>query len=157
MSSYPTPCYADMQRAVPSDPRAGTNTYLVMPSYTAISNFSIFEGLGRTDLFPDFGGDVLYDVAPTHVGKFRLSHSGYSSVSQLICEFNIAFSTFADFRQLQIPNAQTKYYEIVPAHTKTPQNTTLKIANLYFEFKFHYFEQGCTLCARSRRLISNTN
>ena len=48
------------------------------------------------------------------------------------------FSNFTDFRHLQIPNAWTKYYEILPAHTKTPHNTTHKIARLYFEFKYHF-------------------
>ena len=60
--------------------------------YSDIKFLNILRyGLGRTDLFPDFSGDVLYDVPPTHVGKFRLLHSGYSSFSQLICELNIAF------------------------------------------------------------------
>ena len=64
------------------------------------------------------------------------------------------FSNFADFRQLQIPNARTKYYEIVFAHTQTPHDKTHKIANQYFEFRYHFltlqkkipitFEQGCT-------------
>ena len=63
------------------------------------------------------------------------------------------FSNFADLRQLQIPNAQTKYNEILPGNTKTPLNTTRKIANRYFELKNHFltlqknpitFEQGCT-------------
>ena len=48
------------------------------------------------------------------------------------------FSNFAEFRQLQIPNARMKYYEIWPAYTKTPHNTTHKIANLYFESKYHF-------------------
>ena len=48
------------------------------------------------------------------------------------------FSNFADFRQLQILNARTKYYEILPAHTKTPHDTTHKITNRYFEFKYHF-------------------
>ena len=65
------------------------------------------------------------------------------------------FSNFADLRQLQIPNAQTKYYENLPGHTKTPLNTTHKIANRYFELQYHFltlqkktpitFEQGCTM------------
>ena len=46
MSSYPTSCYADMQRAAPSDSGARTSSYWVMPSYTAISNFSKFWGRG---------------------------------------------------------------------------------------------------------------
>ena len=59
---------------------------------------------------------------------------------------------FADLRQLQIPKAQTKYHEILLAHTRTPPNTTCKIANRYFELKYHFltlqkipitYEQGC--------------
>ena len=45
------------------------------------------------------------------------------------------FSNFADFRQLQITNAQTKYYDILAAHNKTPHNTTRKIPNRYIELK----------------------
>ena len=48
-------------------------------------------GLGRADSFPAFGGDVFYDVPPTNEDQFRSLHSGYSSFSQIICEFNIAF------------------------------------------------------------------
>ena len=59
---------------------------------------------------------------------------------------------FADFRQLQIPKAQTKWYEILFAHTRTPPNKTCKNANRYFELKYHFstlqnnpftYEQGC--------------
>ena len=31
-----------------------------------------------------------------------------------------------------------KYYEILPTHTETPRNATLKIANLYIEFNDHF-------------------
>ena len=55
-----------------------------------------------------------------------------------ICRFNITFFNFANFRQLQIPNAQRKYYEIWPAYTKTPHNATHEIANRYFELKYHF-------------------
>ena len=41
ISSYPIPFYADMLRAVPADSGAGSNSYWVMPSNTAISNLSI--------------------------------------------------------------------------------------------------------------------
>ena len=47
-------------------------------------------------------------------------------------------SHFSNFRQLQIPNARTKYYEILLARTKTPHNTTHKITNRYCEFKYHF-------------------
>ena len=65
------------------------------------------------------------------------------------------FFNFADLRELQTPNAQTKYYDILPAHIKTTHDTTHKIANQYFEFEYHFstlqkimitFEQGCTNC-----------
>ena len=39
-------------------------------------NISRYD-LGRTDLFPDFCGDSLNDVPPTHVDKFLLLNSGY--------------------------------------------------------------------------------
>ena len=48
------------------------------------------------------------------------------------------FSNFTDCRQLQIPNAWTKYYEIPPAHPKTPHDTTHKVASLYFVFKYPF-------------------
>ena len=48
------------------------------------------------------------------------------------------FSNFADFRRLQISNASTKYYEILPDYTKTPHDTNHKIASLYFEYKYHF-------------------
>ena len=58
------------------------------------------------------------------------------------------FSNLADFRHL-------KTNEILPAHTKTPYNTTHKIASQYFEFRYHFltlqkkfpitFEQGCSI------------
>ena len=62
------------------------------------------------------------------------------------------FSNFAEFRELQKPNTRTKYYEILPAHTKTSHDTSHKIANRYFKFNYHFltlqknpitFEQGC--------------
>ena len=113
MSSYPIPCYADMQRSA--------------------AMFSMmFHRLTRTNF-------VYYNL----VIRFNLS----LSVNQ-----TSHFSNFADFRQLQIPNARMKYYEILPTHTETPHNTNHKIANRYFEFKYHFatlqknpitFEQGC--------------
>ena len=64
----------------------------------------------------------------------------------LVISFNLSlsvsqishFSIFADFRQLQIPNARTKCYEILPTHTETPHDTNHKIANRYFEFRYMY-------------------
>ena len=55
------------------------------------------------------------------------------------------FSNFAEFRQLQIPNAKPKYYEILPAHTKTPRNTTRKIVYRYCELKYHFLTMPKTI------------
>ena len=122
-------------------------------SNTAIWISSLFRGRAmpeRSDLVPDFLGNVSYDIPPTHVGKFLLLHSGYSMVSAAISTPD--FSNIADFRQLQIPNAHTKYYEISTVNTETPQNTARKIANWYIELEYHpstlqknpiTFEQGC--------------
>ena len=60
------------------------------------------------------------------------------------------FSNFADFTQLQITNARTKYYEILPAHTKTPSYGTHKISNRYFEFEYHFL----TLKKKFRLLLN---
>ena len=60
----------------------------------------------------------------------------------------LGFSNFVDFRQPQIPNARTKYYEILTTNT---DNITNNIANLYIVSKYHLstlqkipitFEQG---------------
>ena len=76
-----------------------------------------------------FCSNVLYYVPPTHVVKFCLLYSGYSSLSQLVSQFNITFFNFADLTQLQTTNTQAKYCEILPAHIKTTHDTTHKIAN----------------------------
>ena len=60
------------------------------------------------------------------------------------------FSNFVGFRQLQIPNARTEYYEISPAYSRTPHNTTHKIASLYLEFKYHFL----TLQKKFRLLLN---
>ena len=39
------------------------------------------------------------------------------------------FSNFAHFRQLQKPDALTKYYEIGTTNTETPYDSTRKIAS----------------------------
>ena len=77
------------------------------------------------------------------------------------------FANFADFRQLQILNARTKYYEILPAHTTTPHNTINKITNRYFEFKYHFstlqkkfrllLNKGVQMCQKPHTLGSENN
>ena len=152
MSSYPTPCYADMQRAVPSDSGAGTSSYWVMLSYSAISNFSIFWERVSAELiyFPisvAIFSMMFHRLMWTNFAYNILDIRLYLSVSMNLTSH---FSNFAEFRQLQIPNAQTKYYEILPARTKTHHNTTHKIANWYFEFKYHF----STLQKRFRLLLN---
>ena len=153
MSSYPIPFYADMHRVVPADSGAGTSSYWEMSCNTAISSFSIF-----------WKAELIY--LPISAAMFsmmfhRLMWTNfvyYILAIRLVLSLSVKlpshFSNFVDFRQLQIPNAQTKYYEILPAHTKTPRNTSHRIANRYFEFKYHFltlqikipitFEQGCS-------------
>ena len=95
---------------------------------------------GRIGLVPVFCGNVLYDVPPTHVDKFILFHSGYLIASLVSISGVILtphFPNFADFRQLQISYAQTKYYEILTATMPIPRNTTRKIASWYIEFEYH--------------------
>ena len=140
MSSYPTPCYADMQRAVPSDSGAATSSYWVMPSYTAISNFSIFWGRTWAELiyFPISVAMffmMFRRLMWTNFVYYILDIRLYLSLSVNLTSH---ISNFADFRQLQIPNVRTKYYEIFPAHTKKTHNKTHRIANRYFEFKYHF-------------------
>ena len=65
-----------------------------------------------------------------------LLHAGYSIVSRISISAVILIpdlSNFADLRQLQIPNAQTKHYKI----TETPRNTSHKIANWHIESKYN--------------------
>ena len=140
MSSYPIPCYADMQRAVPAGSGAETSSYWVMPSNTAIWSFSIFRDKVWAELiyFPisaAMSSMMFHRLMWTNIFYYTLDIRFCISLS---VNQTSHFSNFADFRQLQIPNAQTKYYEHLPAYTKTPQNATRKIANWYFEFKCHF-------------------
>ena len=109
-----------------------------------------------SDLIPDFCGDGLYDAPPTHVDNFFLLHSGYSFYLSLSVNWTSNFSKFADFRQLYIPNAPTKCYETLHAHTKTPRISKLHIdiKNLNATFRLCQkipiaFEQGCTVTVDS--------
>ena len=100
MSSYPIPCYADMQwlcRRTQEREPAHTGQCLAIQRYDISQYFEIGP---RQNIFSDFHGDDFYDVQPTHVDKFLLVYSDYSFLSELICQFNIAFSNLSDFRQL---------------------------------------------------------
>ena len=156
MSSYPIPCYADVQRAVPAGLGAGTSSYWVMPSNTAIWSFSIFRDKVWAELiyFPisaAMSSMMFHRLMWTNFFYYTL-HIRFC-ISLSVNETSL-FSNFADFRQLQISNAQTKYYEHLPAYTETHHNATRKITNWYFELKYHFlalqkkfaitFEQGCT-------------
>ena len=69
-----------------------------------------------------------------------LLHSGYSIVSRVFYlsnHFDNGLCKIAEFRQLQIPNAQRKHCEILTTNTETPHNTT-KNAKWYFEFEYHF-------------------
>ena len=79
MSSYPIPCYADMQRAVPADSGAGTGLYWAMPSNTAIWNFSIFRDRAQEELIY-FPIPVAMFSMMFHrlMWTFSLLHSCYS-------------------------------------------------------------------------------
>ena len=79
--------------------------------------------------------------------KFLLLHSGYSIVSRVSISAVIStpdFSKFADFKQLQIPNAQTKYYEILTTnmeHLIIPF-TKLQTDVLNLNITFRHFKQS---------------
>ena len=75
-----------------------------------------------------------------HVDIFVSLHSGHlivSCVSIAALILTLELGNFADFTQLQIPNAQTKYYEILTTITETPHNTIRKITNWCIAFKYH--------------------
>ena len=102
MSSYSTPCYADLQRAMPSDSGAGTSSYWVMPSYTAISNFSIFWGRAQAGLiyFPisvAMFSMMFHRLMWTNFVYYILDIRLYLSLSVNLTSH---FSNFADLRQL---------------------------------------------------------
>ena len=154
---FPIPFHADMQRAVPADSGAGTSSYWVMPSNTTIPNFSIFWNGAHAELIHFPISAAMFSMMFQRLMWTNFVY--YILVIRIFLSLSVNltshFSNFADFRQLQIPNAQKKYCEILPAHTKTLRYTTHKITNRYFEFKYHFltlqkkipitFEQGCTM------------
>ena len=90
MSSYPFRCYANSDAG---GLRSGNQ--FILGNAKQYSDMEFLHnsryGLGRTDLFPDFCGDVLSDVPATHVDKFLPSNSGHSFLYQPICQLNITF------------------------------------------------------------------
>ena len=137
MSSYPILCYGDMQRTVPADSGAGTRSYWVMPRNATIWNASIFRAVAKLIYFPIsvvMFSILFHRLMWANFFYYILDIRFYFSLS---VKSTSHFSTLSDFRQLQIPHAQTKYYEILPAHSKTPHDTTRKIVNRCFELKYH--------------------
>ena len=55
----------------------------------------------------------------------------------LICHVDSRFFELWWFRQLQMPNAETKYYAIVTTNKEIPHNNTREIVSWYIEFKYH--------------------
>ena len=114
MSSYPILCYGDMQRAVPADSGAGTRSYWVMPSNATIWNVSIFRAVAKLIYFPIsvvMFSILFHRLMWTNYFYYILDIRFYFSLS---VKSTSHFLNLSDFRQLQIPHAQTKYYEILP-------------------------------------------
>ena len=145
-NSYLIPSKAYMQREVPGDPGAGTSSYWVMPSNTATKISTIFRNRVITELIYFLSSAAMVSMMFRrlilihffyHFLAIRLYHE---FLSQLNYHFDIAFFNFSYFRQQQQQNKSMKDYEILPTQTKTPRNTTRKIANIYIEFNYHFFD-----------------
>ena len=132
-----------MQREVPGDPGAGTSSYWVMPRNTATKISTIFQDRVITELIY-----LLISAAMVSMMFRRLIwiHFFYHFLFICIRSFYLSltviltshFSNITYFRQQQQQSKPMKYYEILPTHTETPRNTTLKIANLYIEVNYHF-------------------
>ena len=129
-----------MQRAVPTHSGAGNSSYSVMPSNTAISNFSNFAIGPRQNWF---------------ISRFRRRCSLWCSTDSCGHIFFIIFWLFhlfsaylwikhRNFRTLlTLDNYRyqtherniTKFYLLIPKHL-IMQLT--KLQSLYFEFKYHF-------------------
>ena len=72
------------------------------------------KGRDRSDLFPDFCGDVLYVVPSTHVDKFILLQSG----SAIVSRFSISgyMSVWQSISQslLNLEHYTIRYHYIIP-------------------------------------------
>ena len=121
--------------------KSGNQFILGNVQYSRMNFFDISKwDHGRTNLVPDFCSDIICDVPATLLDKSLLLHSGHSLVSWVYISVVILtpnFSNFTYFKQLQIPDAQTKYYIILTTYTETPHYTTRKIAIWYIEFNHH--------------------
>ena len=113
LSSYPVSCNADMYRTVRGNSGARTSSYWAM-SDTAIWISSIFRDRAMAELilypistvmFSEVFHQLLWTNFFQGILPLRL-YQGYLHVSQL--SLTPDFSN-TEFRQLQIPNTQTKY------------------------------------------------
>ena len=79
-------------------------------------------GLGRTDLFPDFCGDVLYDVPGTHVDKFIFFQTLDILFFFISAHLSIKHHSFRNLLTLNNYRYQTckrhimKFYLLIPKH-----------------------------------------
>ena len=148
MSSYPITCYANIERAVPVDSGVGTSSYWVMPARQRYEIYHYFEIGPRWNwfIFPISAAMfcmIFYRLLWTNTFYYILALRFYISLS---VNLPLHFSNFANLRELQIPNAQTKYYGILPAQTKTPYNATRNIASRYFDIKYHFLTLQRKIC-----------
>ena len=67
---------------------------------------------------------MFYRLIWTKLFYYILASRFYLSLSVILTPHLL---NVAEFRQLQKPNAQTKYFEILSAHPETPCNTTQKL------------------------------
>ena len=133
-----------MQREVPGDLGAGTSSYSVMPSNIATKFPRYFEIRSLRNWFTS----LLLQQWSLWCSAFSFGNISFITFWQFVCitSFYLSltviltshFSNITYFRQQQQQNKPMKYYEILPTHCETPRNTTRKIANLYFEFNYHF-------------------
>ena len=115
-------------------------SYRVMPSSTRCEISQIFRDraiiiLIYLPISAAMFSTMIHRLMWTHFFWYILDIRFYFS---LFVNSTSHFSNFVDFKQLQIPSTQTKCYEMLPAYSKTPYDTTRKIANRYFDLKYHF-------------------
>ena len=113
--------------------------------FPAHTGWCIFRDRAKADLVLNFYNDVRYDVPSIDMDKVFFITSW--PVVWLSVILTPHLSNVAEFRQLQKPNAQTKYFEILSTHPETHCNTTQKlqidILNLDATFPITLSENVC--------------
>ena len=111
-------------------------------------------GHGRTDLVPDFCGDILYDAAPMWVNLFHyiLAMLLYHNfLSQFIWHFDSIFRTLL-ILYFYIYQTGNEMLRVFTCSNRNTHNTTCTIGNRYIEFRYQLsklqrhlidFEQWC--------------